>query len=263
MLRDLGPVAVVARVTDARRCPTSRTSTYGVATPFGTFVRLDASDVPAGTSRRSGGTTASCRTAAGDEYRRRDRRPARAVVPRGRRSRRTTRTWPRDWRPGGTTPTGVGCTCRSQGGNPIVAGRARVAGGELVDRSSSAATRRRRVGHAARRGSGLPRTRPTTAFLEANALFAAAGAGRRVAARAAVRTPPTSSTSAPDLRVSRGASDGSVVRGGSTSGAMSAALVDTRCSTHSNGPRPTETAQSQHSPIVVRMNASHTSTVAW
>ena len=164
---------------------------------------------------------------------------------------------------GGTTPDGRRVYLPVAGRQRALAGGAGVAGGELVDRlelgGDDPAADECGTLHGAAAGYAYP---TDAGFLDANALFALRGAGGRVAARACGRTPPTSSTSAPD----RGVASRCVGRRRRARrkhvGAMSAALVDTRCSTHSNGPRPTETTQSQHSPIVVRMNASHTSTVA-
>ena len=186
-----------------RRRRVSPTSRYGVATPFGTFVALDArATCPAGTSRRSGGTTASvagagCRTTSYHacvtvapgvvdctswhvQPRRRDHVPA-------------------QWRPAGTTPAAVGCTCRSREGTRL-AGRARVAGGELVD--VVGARQRRpgggRVRDAARRGSRLRSTRPTRRSSTRTRCSPFQGPAGEWLLGHAIGCPRTSSTSAPD-----------------------------------------------------------------
>ena len=175
VLRDLGPVDVVARVTDYSSVPDVTDLTYGLATPFGTFVRLEASDIPAGDFEAIRWDDGIVRTDTGDEY------PTQTIAPGGQSCLWTTFSQddahvPGDWRPGGTTPDGRRVYLPVAGGNPL--SRAVRAWQEENSWTVSElggddpAADEWGTLHGATAGYAYP---TDAAFLEANALFALKG----------------------------------------------------------------------------------------
>jgi hypothetical protein len=173
VLRDLGPVDVAARVTDFSPVPGVTDLTYGVATPFGTFVRLDAADIPAGDFAAIRWDDGIVRVEA-------EELPVQTVAPGGQSCLWTTFSQddahvPGDWRPGGTTPDGRRVYLPVAGGNPLsraarawqeehswTVGSDDGVSDELVDLYGADA------------GYAYP---TDAAFLEANALYAVQGPG--------------------------------------------------------------------------------------
>ncbi|KQT01351.1 hypothetical protein [Cellulomonas sp. Leaf395] len=170
VLRDLGPVAVVAQVAESP--VTGLTNlTYGFTTPFGTFVRLDPSDVPGGEFAAISWDDGVVRTTEGSP-------PVSTVAPGSPACRWTSYSQesahvPGDWRPAGTTPSGHRVYVPVAGGNSM----SRELRAWHEENSSTLApegVQGDEYGTVHGAAAGYPYT-TDEAFLQANALFAMQG----------------------------------------------------------------------------------------
>ena len=122
VLRDLGHVVVVARVTESKIAGLT-TLTYGYTTPFGSFVALDSRDVPAGEYGRirwDDGVVRAEPDSPDDE----DITGVDTVAPGAGACTDTTFSQPEgfvegQWRPAGTAPGGHRVYVPTDGGNPL------------------------------------------------------------------------------------------------------------------------------------------------
>lgn len=174
VLRELGPVAVVARVTPSELSGLTNL-TYGIATPLGTFVRLDPQDVPGGEFAAISWDDGVERSASADPD---DDRVVRTVAPGGAACAWTsfsqaTSHAAADWRPAGRTPGGHRVYVPVAGGNPL-SGAVRAWQEEASSTLAPDGVQGDEYGAVHGAAAGYPYT-TDDAFLQANALFAMQG----------------------------------------------------------------------------------------